>query len=101
GFVSWVVPRRDLEAEVMEYATRVAENDPFQLRMIKLAINQVQDTQGFASHIYGAHALHMLSSTGEADPDYALKKPGGKRRPMVQRAFENYERRKARLRDEG
>lgn len=101
GFVSWVVPRRDLDAEVIEYATRVAENDPFQLRMIKLAINQVQDTQGFTSHIYSAHALHMLSSTGEADPDYALAKPGGKRRPMVQRAFENYERRKARARDEG
>ena len=79
-----------------DYAARVAENDPFQLRMIKLAINQAQEPQGFTSHIYGAHALHMLSSTGEADPDYALKKPGGKRRPMVQRAFENYERRKNR-----
>jgi enoyl-CoA hydratase len=96
GFVSWVVPRAELDAEVADYAARVAENDPFQLRMIKLAINQAQETQGFTSHIYGAHALHMLSSTGEADPDYALKKPGGKRRPMVQRAFENYERRKNR-----
>lgn len=97
NFVSWVVPREKLDDEVMEYAHRVAENDPFQMRMIKLAINQVQDTQGFQGHIYSAHAMHMLSSTGEADPDYALTKPGGKRRPMVQRAFENYERRKARL----
>lgn len=95
NFVSWVVPRDRLDAEVLEYAHRVAENDPFQMRMIKLAINQVQDTQGFQGHIYSAHAMHMLSSTGEADPDYALKKPDGKRRPMVQRAFENYERRKA------
>ncbi len=97
NFVSWVVPRDRLHDEVEEYAARVAENDPFQLRMIKLAINQAQDAQGFTSHIYGAHALHMLSSTGEADPDYALRKPEGKRRPMVQRAFENYERRKARM----
>ena len=79
----------------MDYARRVAENDPFQLRMIKLAINQAQEAQGFASHIYGAHALHMLSSGGEGDPDFALQRPEGRRRPMVQRAMENYERREA------
>ena len=95
GFVWQVVPRARLESVAMEYAARVAENDPFQLRMIKLAINQVQETQGFTSHIQGAHALHMLSSTGEADPGYALKKPEGRRRPMVQRAMENFERNKA------
>jgi enoyl-CoA hydratase len=97
NFVSWVVPPEKLREEVMDYAGRVAENDPFQLRMIKLAINQAQDAQGYTGHIYGAHALHMLSSIGESDPDYALKKPDGKRRPMVQRAFENYERRQQRL----
>lgn len=97
GFVTWVVPRAALDTEVMEYAARVAENDPFQLRMIKLAINQAQEAQGFTGHIYAAHAMHMLSSTGESDPGYALTKPeGGRQRPMVQRAFENYERRKAR-----
>jgi enoyl-CoA hydratase len=92
GFVNRVCPRPDLERETMEYAARVAENDPFQLRMIKLAINQAQDGQGFTPHIYGAHALYMLSSMGESDPGYALKKPEGRRRPMVQRAMENYER---------
>ena len=95
GFVDRVLPRAQLNDEVMAYAKRVAENDPFQLRMIKLAINQAQEAQGFASHIYGAHAMHMLSQTGESDPDYALQKPEGRRRPMVQRAFENYERHKA------
>ena len=94
GFVNRVVARERLDEEAMAYATRVAANDPFQLRMIKLAINQAQDAQGFTQHIYGAHALHMLSSVGEADPGYALSKPDGRRRPMVQRAFENYERRK-------
>lgn len=95
GFVWQVVPKEKLYEETMAYAARVAENDPFQLRMIKLAINQAQDAQGFASHIFGAHAMHMLSQVGESDPGYALQKPDGRRRPMVQRAFENYERHKA------
>lgn len=95
GFVWQVVAKDKLESTAMDYASRVAENDPFQLRMIKLAINQVQETQGFSAHIYGAHAMYMLSSTGESDPGYALKKPDGKRRPMVQRAMENFERNKA------
>lgn len=94
GFVNFVVPRPKLDEEAMAYAARIAENDPFQLRMIKLAINQQQDAAGFTSQIYGSFALHMLSSTGEQDPGYALNRPEGRRRPMVQRAFENYERRK-------
>lgn len=57
--------------------------------MIKLAVNQMQDGQGFTPHIRGAHALYTLSSQGESDPAYALQKPDGKRRPMVQRALEN------------
>lgn len=96
GFVNRVVPLADLDSEVMEYASRVAENDPFQLRMIKLAINQALDGQGFTPHIYGAHALYMLSSTGESDPGYALKQPEGRRRPMVQRALDTYERERLR-----
>jgi len=89
--VNRVFPAAELDDAVMAYARRVAKNDPFQLRMIKQAVNQVQDNQGFAGHITAAHAMHMLSSEGEKDPDYALKVPDGARRPMVQRAFENYE----------
>jgi enoyl-CoA hydratase len=99
GLVNRVIPRARLEDEVMDYAARVAENDPFQLRMIKLAINQAQDAQGFTGHINGAFALHLLSATGESDPGYALDKPidsGQRRRPMVQRAMENFERERAR-----
>ena len=90
GLVNRVVPRTRLLEETLDYAHRIAANDPFQLRMIKLAVNQMQDQQGFAAHISSAHALHMLSSEGEKDPDYALKVPEGRRRPMVERAFENY-----------
>ena len=89
GLVNRVVPAERLDEEVMAYAERVAQNDPFQLRMIKLAINQAQDAQGFTPHIYGAHALHLLSSVGESDPAFERPEIEGRRRPMVQRAVEN------------
>jgi enoyl-CoA hydratase len=93
GYVNRVFPKERLEEGSMAYAARVAANDPFQLRMIKLAINQMQDAQGFTQHIQGAFPLYNLSSIGESDPGYALQKPDGRRRPMVQRAFDNYEAR--------
>ena len=96
GLVNRVVERADLEGTVLEYAERIAKNDPFQLRMIKLAINQMQDTQGFQAHITAAHLMHIASSQGERDPDFALKVPDGRRRPMVEKAFENYEAYKSR-----
>jgi enoyl-CoA hydratase len=92
GLVNRVYPAADLLEEVTAYAERIAENDPFQLRMMKMAVNQVQDTQGFAAHINAAHLMHIASSEGEKDPDYALKVPSGARRPMVEKAFENYQR---------
>ncbi|MCZ6868539.1 MAG: enoyl-CoA hydratase-related protein [Gammaproteobacteria bacterium] len=96
GLVNRVVPRERLEAETLEYAADVAKNDPFQLRMIKMAVNQMQDSQGFQGHINAAHLMHMMSAQGERDPDYALARPEGRRRPMVQRAMENYEAKKKR-----
>ena len=96
NLVNRVVPDSELQASVLEYAERVATNDPFQLRMIKMAVNQMQDTQGFQAHMNAAHLMHMVSAEGERDPDYEVKVPEGKRRPMVERAFENYERQKKR-----
>lgn len=91
--VNRVYPKARLLEETLAYAHRVAENDRFQLRLIKLAINNQQDVQGFKAHIDAAHAMHILSSVGEGDPGFALAKPeGGRRRPMVQRALENYQR---------
>jgi enoyl-CoA hydratase len=90
GLVNRVFAASELEAATLEYAERIARNDPFQLRMIKMAVNQMQDGQGFQAHISAAHAMHILSSEGEKDPDYALRVPEGARRPMVERAFENY-----------
>ena len=79
--------------EVLEYAERIAENDPFQLRMMKMAVNQAQDSQGFHAHISAAHLMHMMSTEGERDPGFALDQPDTKRRPMVERALENYQKR--------
>jgi hypothetical protein len=39
--------------------------------------------------------VHLASSADETGPDFALPVPDGRRRPMVQKAFENYEARKA------
>ena len=90
GLVNRVFPAGRLHDEVIAYAERIARNDPFQLRMIKLAVNQMQDTQGFHAHITAAHLMHMASAQGERDPGYALEVPEGRRRPMVERAFERY-----------
>ncbi len=73
GLVNRVFPADRLHDEVIAYAERIARNDPFQLRMIKLAVNQMQDTQGFHAHITAAHLMHIASAQGERDPDYALK----------------------------
>lgn len=101
GLVNRVFPAADLTAATLEYAERIAKNDPFQLRMMKMAVNQMQDGQGFHAHITAAHAMHILSSEGEKDPDYALEVPDGARRPMVERAFENYRANKQRQAGEG
>ena len=95
GLVNRVMPTHELEQATMEYALRIARNDPFQLQMMKLAVNQMQDTQGFQAHIRAAHLSHVLSAAGEKDEDYALKVPDKKRRPMVEQAFHNYQQRKS------
>ncbi len=96
GFVNRVVPRDRLDEEVMTYAVEVAKNDPFQMRMTKLAVNGMQDAQGFHQHITAAHSSFLLSSQGEKDPDYEFGTPEGRRRPMVKRALEKYQAMKAR-----
>ena len=90
--VNRIYPANDVLDQAMDYARRIAENDSFQLRMIKQAINQTQDTQGFQTSIGAAHNIHMLSSTGEADPGFELNRPTTKRRPMVEQALKNYQR---------
>ncbi|MCY4142243.1 MAG: enoyl-CoA hydratase-related protein [Gammaproteobacteria bacterium] len=100
GFVNRVVSDNELRESVLNYARRVARNDPFQLRMTKMAVNHMQDVQGFNSHISSAHLMHMLSVEAEQDEDFALRDYKGKGRPMVQRALENYRERMSPLKNQ-
>lgn len=58
---------------------------------MKLAVDQVQDQQGFAGHVTAAPAAHMLSMESARDADYALQLPKQRRLPGVERAFAHYE----------
>lgn len=95
GLVNRVVPRDKLLSEVMAYAADVAQNDPFDMRMCKVAVNQALDAQGFTGYIQAVHSAHVARRISWADPGFTLPKPqdsGVKRLPMVQVAFERYER---------
>jgi enoyl-CoA hydratase len=95
GLVNRVVPRDQLMDEVMAYAADVAQNDPFDMRTTKLAINQALDAQGFTAHIMNSHSTYIVRRLGSMDPGYALPNPrdkGVKRMPMVQVALERYKK---------
>jgi enoyl-CoA hydratase len=66
GFVNRVVPAASLEAEVVALASRIAENNPFYLRMAKLAVNSSQDAMGFRTAVQGAHSHYQLSQMANA-----------------------------------
>jgi enoyl-CoA hydratase len=95
GLVNRVVPRAKLMEETLAYAADVAANDPFEMRMTKLAINQALDAQGFSEHIVSSHSTYINRRLGQLDPGYALANPrdaGVKRMPMVQVALDRYKR---------
>jgi 1,4-dihydroxy-2-naphthoyl-CoA synthase len=81
GFVYRVVPRAELDAEVMAYARRVCEEDPFEARMIKRACNQAEDIMGFTASIHNGHDVNMLKSISNAavTKDAVTPAPGPRR----------------------
>jgi len=89
GLVNRVYARDQLDERTMAYAKRVAQNDPWELRMSKMACNQVQDSQGFTTAIRDSYAVYVLRSTGESDPGAVQIERNRRRRPMMQRAFDN------------
>lgn len=92
GFVSEVVPLDRLEAATMAYAERVAAQDPFQLRMMKHSILQMQEIQGFTAHIYSSYSDRMVRAANTA-PITAEPAEGQSRRRYlsVERARANRE----------
>ena len=74
GFVNRVVPRADLEADVMAQAHRIAEQPGFLLRAMKLAVNNAQDAMGFQAALLAAHSHYQLS---EASSKQARRRTTG------------------------
>ena len=71
GFVYQAVPTVELERTALEYARRVAEQDRFRLRMMKLSLNQMQDMMGFTNHIIAHHTGWAVSRSGSGTPETA------------------------------
>lgn len=61
GFVNRVVPRADLEEETMALAQRIAERDPFGLRIAKASVNETLNAQGWREAMEGAFKNYMLT----------------------------------------
>jgi enoyl-CoA hydratase len=92
GMVTEVVPAADLAAHVRELALRIAANDPALVRLIKGAVNNVEDTMGFAATIRASQAYNVLGYHGvqgshEAGSDDATAAEG-KRVRLVGEALE-------------
>ena len=90
GIVQEVHPLDRIEDEAMAYARRVAKNDPFQLRMMKHSIHQMQEVQGFTAHIQSSFADRMVRA---ANVDVAITEQQGD--PEKRRLYVSVERARA------
>lgn len=66
GLVNRVVPVARLEEETMALARRIAQNDPFALRLGKLSINQAQDEMGYTTFVKSALQTYVVMSESGA-----------------------------------
>jgi enoyl-CoA hydratase len=94
GLVNQVVPRAELESATMALASKIAESDEYQLRMVKFAVNQAQDAMGFRTAVRNAHSHHFLARM----PAYIKMDEGGetklRRLPGVEQAIKKIAREK-------
>jgi enoyl-CoA hydratase len=67
GFVNRVVPRADLERDVLDQAHRIAAQPGFLLRSMKLAVNNAQDAMGFHAAVLAAHSHYQLSEASSKE----------------------------------
>jgi enoyl-CoA hydratase len=61
GLVNRVVPRTELESETMALAQRIAERDPFALKLAKASVNETLDAQGWRQAMEGAFKNYMMT----------------------------------------
>jgi len=66
GFINRVVPRENLLQETLALAHRIAQNDPFALRLAKLSINQAQDEMGYSTFVKSALQTYAVMSESGA-----------------------------------
>jgi enoyl-CoA hydratase len=68
GFVNRVFDPADLERETVNYALRVAENNPVVVRLSKVAANRAQDMMGYSAFLDAGLSdyLTMMTNRGEA-----------------------------------
>ena len=66
GLVNRVVARERLEEETLALARRIAQNDPFALRLAKLSVNQAQDEMGYTTFVKSALQTYMVMSESGA-----------------------------------
>jgi enoyl-CoA hydratase len=76
GMVSEVVPAEDLAARAQELALQIAANEPALLRLIKGAVNSVEDTMGFQAGIRTGQAYNVLGYHGAREEDDAGESSG-------------------------
>ena len=60
GMVNHVVPLEELQSFTMELARKIAQKDPWALRLAKRAVNQTLDTMGFSASIDSCFDMHHL-----------------------------------------
>ena len=77
GMVNQVVPRAELEAQVLKLALRIAEKPAFALQMAKKAVNQTLDIMGQQSAVDQAFALHHLCHAHNMQQFGKVIDPGG------------------------
>ena len=76
GMVNKVVPRDQLEAATLKLAKTIAQKPAFVLKLVKEAVNAVQDASGRVSGMNTAFALHQLCHTHNLQQYGMLVDPG-------------------------
>ncbi|HEX3917300.1 MAG TPA: enoyl-CoA hydratase-related protein [Caulobacteraceae bacterium] len=71
GFVNRTFPAQRLEDETLRYASRVADQDPGNNRLVKFAINQAEDGMGFSQSVRAVGASFITRAPAPAVPSPA------------------------------
>ena len=77
GMVTEVVPAAELADRAMELAGQIAAGDPAMMRLIKGAVNAVEDTMGFQAAVRTGQAYNVLGYFGGHLEEMAAAKEAG------------------------